>query len=544
MVFPQHVDLHSPLTASPLNRGRLAWWLALQETAHSTTFYDLLGQHNAAIYGAGSPWTVDADGCALISAAYANAGLSDWAATEGTIAAVFRLPGGTSWNVICAKDSWDAGIGFALDATGTTVNLRRPGGTVAAATAGVNAGELVHVVAGWRPGYSYVRVFGGLNVGTSTASPSSSTGVNLLLGIRHSNDGTGYYDRFDENIYEIAIWDRMLSAEEADALYADYLESYAETLRRPTAISVSEQSQFLLSTLSYFDAALWGRYAAHYGIDSDLEDTFYTNAKLDALLLQTQRLQVSTDAQLLQLIPKTHTTEAYLRRQWWPYKLDGLMVGEPMREADVDAHLWRTARKLYATDAAIGTYFTPHISVDSRLVAAPLRTVSLDTTLELPVSLRHTVSGDLEITPTRVWDVNAYLIAVPQKPYTVDAELLLRVRPQHTVDADLQKVVGLTSTADASLIRDWQAVKVDSLLELTASAQFTLDAQLYGKPTPQHLVDAVLEQTLTITASIDATLIRTQYAMLYIDGGLGDPSDFVTVELGPFEHPKFEWERE
>jgi hypothetical protein len=124
----------------------------------------------------------------------------------------------TPWNALVAKDSWDAGEGWVLYiAADGDIRFAKGGYPSITASTPTPLDTWIHVSCSINNGN--VEIF--IN-GSSTATGTANvidTSVELYLGARHLNNGTGTNDHFDGLLDDIRIYNKPLTATEVQAIY-------------------------------------------------------------------------------------------------------------------------------------------------------------------------------------------------------------------------------------------------------------------------------------------------------------------------------------
>lgn len=237
----EDLDLNQPINwAHPLNRGRLAWWLAMPGRYGAPTWWDLAAGLAAnftntasgfgwntftnpggagsikftgatAFLSAGSALTIQPTAISAAAWVYASA-------LSGTRAIVGRNPGSTG-----ATEGW------LLDANGTTVRFICSNGTTGATaskTSGMATGSWYRLVGTFDN--TTVRLYiNGVQAATASLSGNLSASTSTALEIGQAVGISGIWNGY---LNDVSIWNRALSAAEVSQDFYLSQEWYPDIL--------------------------------------------------------------------------------------------------------------------------------------------------------------------------------------------------------------------------------------------------------------------------------------------------------------------------
>jgi hypothetical protein len=142
-------------------------------------------------------------------------------ATAFTATAWVNFTAPTGWNTVFGKESWAAGTGWSLinsDATKWSLIYYKGSGPYL--MSGNNTLGVWHFASIVNAnGSAKLYIDGALT--TSGAIPISNNTLNLYIGARHNNDGTGSTDMWNGFIDDVRMYNRALSLAEIQALYKE-----------------------------------------------------------------------------------------------------------------------------------------------------------------------------------------------------------------------------------------------------------------------------------------------------------------------------------
>lgn len=204
-----------------LRDGAVAYW-RLGEAAGATSVSDeTLNGRTGTVVGAVTLGASGALGDRNGAATFASGGSVQVAhhatldcTASWSIEAWFKwdgTPGG--WDVIAAKDHWDATTGWALIVK-PSFGLVFTRANAQEVLAPVEANRWHHAVAVLSSGSALLYVDGVLRGTTASFPVPTANTLGMLIGRRHQNDGTSVYDQFYGSLDEVAIYNVALSAQQ------------------------------------------------------------------------------------------------------------------------------------------------------------------------------------------------------------------------------------------------------------------------------------------------------------------------------------------
>jgi hypothetical protein len=222
-----------------LNRGLLAWWLALPNWNRGYEWRDICGRYHGAFTN------MDASSDWLTTYRTGGLGAVDFDGTNDRVSTTlgFSTPfSATAW--IYPRTFGGSSKGRVFDAGQVIWFLDNSGdagaiNTILLVANAVNTGSIttsnVITTNTWQHvGVSYDPVAGiaqhyvnGVNIGSNTATPGTAA-TNLQIGGRTSDNARN----FDGMIDDVRVFDYLMTAEVFQQIYADSLAGYPRTLNR------------------------------------------------------------------------------------------------------------------------------------------------------------------------------------------------------------------------------------------------------------------------------------------------------------------------
>ena len=221
--YPDVMAAGTSLTASPLwnPQGLVGYW-PLNEGS-GTIAYDQSGNGNNGTWSGSTPYyTTGKFGLSAGNFTRSNNiainSLTSSFPTVFSIALWGKQLSLTWWNFFISKEFWNSGTGWLIGSEGGgTWGVFTPGGGVVSSN-NIWADNNWHYAVVVYDGATASLYGDGLFLASSTLSISTST-TNVVIGSRHSNDGTSYTDYFAGSIGDVRIYNRALSPAEVMALY-------------------------------------------------------------------------------------------------------------------------------------------------------------------------------------------------------------------------------------------------------------------------------------------------------------------------------------
>jgi hypothetical protein len=249
----RYVDLGNPVADHPLNRGLLAWWMALPNNAGGGTLFDLTRRYpgtltNAPVWSGTSRPGSPCRGITFTAAStqYVLEGSNSTGLQPANVTLAIWVKA-TTWSIyrdICgnAANSWGRGyfLGVGMvDAGNIGFGCRGqsvPGGYQNAArisSASVPLGTWVHLAGTYDGTTTAFYVNGALAHSVSGGSAAAGDlGYDGLVGGLAIGRNYAADKYFDGQADGLTVHNRALSAAEVFALYADSASGHPDTLRR------------------------------------------------------------------------------------------------------------------------------------------------------------------------------------------------------------------------------------------------------------------------------------------------------------------------
>lgn len=239
------VDLQQPVNKNhPLNRGRVAWWLALPNRASGPTWYDLMGQSSLALTGMGSGsngWrgpkrpggfaSVLADGSAGYLAGSSNlTGFGNGTASYTASCWLYLTSTNGTYTRLLANDqpgenAWYLGL---APSGGTATAYRVQGGAGDFITGTNVAAGSVTLLTTTYDGTT-LRLY---QNGVQTASAASSRSISISTATFQVFKPNGFAVYINGQIDDVGLWNRALTAAEVYYLYSVSQRGYDGMLNR------------------------------------------------------------------------------------------------------------------------------------------------------------------------------------------------------------------------------------------------------------------------------------------------------------------------
>lgn len=238
------IDLFNPINRHhPLNRKRLAWWIALRGLSGGPRFQDLFGFNHGVLtgLGAGYGWQgttrPGGQGCVSFDGAnghYVNVTTAtrfDLGQVPQTVAAWFRTSYTGDYQALFAQDNATNGHNQLLLIYPTTGLLKGyTGGSIISSVAGVADGYWHRAVLVFDGASTQTLYIDGVQVATGAAGTNFPSGQNVTIG--ESGFGGSLFFPFKGQIDDVSLWARALSTGEVRADYDLSRAGYPGVLRR------------------------------------------------------------------------------------------------------------------------------------------------------------------------------------------------------------------------------------------------------------------------------------------------------------------------
>ena len=221
----------------PLNRGRLAWWLALPGKSGGPLWLDVLGLYPASLGTIGGPasqmptWIASSrpGGSAAVGIAatqHVDCGLAPAFALSRSFAFAAWVRPAAIGSVLSIVSRGTGGYYLRLDGTGRMEWLASGVASVAAGATPLAAGAWSHVAA-VVDGAGGVRLFLNGRLDGSAASAQAYAGTQLFLGVETPGNPSTFIGQMDD----ASLWGRALPDAEVGQLYRESALGYPGALR-------------------------------------------------------------------------------------------------------------------------------------------------------------------------------------------------------------------------------------------------------------------------------------------------------------------------
>lgn len=151
----------------------------------------------------------------------------------------------TPWNVLIAKDNWDAQEGWALYVSSESGGLgslcyEAPVHGTICTDPIIPLSSWVHIVVTNDHGDAIIYV-DGVQAADGSVPLQNST-VDLLIGARHNNDGTTYTDNFMGNISHVRLYKRALTTDDIETLHTERFPALRSSSSSASTVEQPRQS--------------------------------------------------------------------------------------------------------------------------------------------------------------------------------------------------------------------------------------------------------------------------------------------------------------